>query len=395
MQLHINTSRRFGQPLRTEDLGRFGPDVIAEVREYTAPMDFVVTPLHRMGALAHRLGISTLLLKDESGRSPLGSFKALGGAYAVVRVVMAEAERQLGRRVRAREIGDASIQEIGRAITVACATDGNHGRSVAAGAKLVGSQAVVFIHGGVTEARADAIRALGAEVRRVSGSYDESVAAANEEARRSGWQIISDTSWPGYEDIPALVMQGYLLMVDEVLQQLCESNVSLTHVFLQAGVGGFAAAVSAHLSATLGEAKPRVIIVEPERAACLFQSAIEQRPVRIKIGEPTIMAMLECHEPSLIAWRILESEAYAFVTIGEAAALRTLQLLAKPEVPDPFVLSGESGGAGVAALIEACAAPHQRELLGLDERSVVLAFNTEGATDPALYRRLLDEQVPA
>lgn len=390
MNLHLNSSPRRGEPLSVFDRGMFGPGAIAGLHEFLAPLQCAVTPLKRMPALAQELRIGQLFIKDESRRSSLGSFKALGGAYAVIRLVLDEAERRLGRPFAVTAVAEQPVQEIAQTITVTCATDGNHGRSVAVGARSTGCRAVIFVHAGVSEARVLAMRQLGAQVERVNGTYDDAVAEAARAGEQVGWHVVADTSWPGYEHIPARVMQGYLLVADEALRQCHEHGGALpTHVFLQAGVGGFAAAMAAHMSLRMEESKPRFVIVEPDRAACLFASALAHAPTRIVPGEHTIMAMLECYEPSLIAWRILERLADAFVTIDDAAAVRTLRRLASPTPPDPFVESGESGGAGLAALTHAAQSQSLRQQLGLNENSVALVFNTEGATDPELYAALL------
>jgi diaminopropionate ammonia-lyase len=367
----------------------FGANVLEEVREFMAPLEYEVTPLHRMKTLANSLEIRSLWIKDESSRSELRSFKALGGAYAVIRLVLAEASAALGRRVPASELKGEAVRSLASRLTVTCATDGNHGRSVAFGARLTGCHAVIFVHQGVSDAREAAIRECGAETRRVAGCYEDSVAEANHAAANYGWCLVSDTSWSGYEETPARVMQGYLLMVEEALQQGRGERGSFTHVFLQAGVGGFAAAVAAHLTLRLGPIAPRFIVVEPARAGCLFQSAMAQRAVRIEPQEPTMMAMLECYEPSMIAWRILERVAHAFIMIDESSALSTMRRLATPLPGDPFIASGESGGAGLAGLIEASLDDQARKLLGLDRESVALVVNTEGVTDPARYAALL------
>jgi diaminopropionate ammonia-lyase len=389
MLLHLNESPRRGRPLTQQETALFGPDGIADVRKHIEPLHFSVTPLHRLERLASKLAIDSVLVKDESSRSSLGSFKALGGAYAVIRVVLAEAERQLGRLAEIDELNNNEIRAIAAKLTVACATDGNHGRSVAAGARSVGCNAVVYLHAGVSEARAVALSELGAKVIRVPGSYDDSVAQVAHDAQTSGWRLVSDTSWEGYERVPSWVMQGYLVISDEILQQCRAQSLRPTHLFLQAGVGGLAAAIAAHVALSMGGGAPRFIVVEPDRAACLFQSAVERKRVKIPPGPPTLMAMLECYEPSLLAWHILEKLAYAFVTIDDAAALRTMRMLAFPEPPDPFVVSGESGGAGLAGLIESALDSRSRGLLGLQRDSVAVSVNTEGATDRALYESLL------
>ena len=212
-------------------------------------------------------------------------------------------------------------------MTVACATDGNHGRSVAQGAELVGCQSVIFVHAGVSERRVAAIARFGARMVQVDGTYDDAVAEAAEVALRNDWTIVSDTSWPGYERIPALVMQGYTALVGETLRALSEPP---THVFVQAGVGGVAAAVAGHLAIVLGDQRPVFVVVEPARAACLMETAKVGRPVKIAHGEPTVMAMLECYEPSLVAWRVLARVADAFMTVDEEDAVAVMNWLARP-----------------------------------------------------------------
>jgi diaminopropionate ammonia-lyase len=202
----------------------------------------------------------------------------------------------------------------------------------------------------------------------------------------NGWTIVSDTSWPGYERIPALVMQGYTVMVREALRQLSEAP---THVFVQAGVGGVAAAVAGHLSMALAEQRPTFIVVEPARAACVYESALVGRPVKIEQGESTVMAMLECYEPSLIAWRVLSRVADAFMTVDEEDAVAAMKQLARPFGADPAIIAGESGGVGLAGLTRALADHDAREALRLGPQSRILLINTEGATDPLRYAELV------
>jgi diaminopropionate ammonia-lyase len=344
------------------------------------------TPLVALPHLAHQLGLGALHVKDESPRFGLTSFKALGGAYAVLSLVHAEAEKQLGRTLHPRDIASPAVRAVASAMTMACATDGNHGRSVAAGARLAGCACVIFIHGGVSAARADAIAAFGAEVRRTSGSYDQSVIEATEAAAREGWIVVSDTSWDGYEHIPLTVMQGYTVMAGEAFDALEEPP---THIFLQAGVGGMAAAVAAHADAIYGAQRPQIIIVEPARAACLFASAKAGHPVEIPHEEPTIMGMLECYTPSPIAWEVLAPLASGFVTLDEDEAIIAMKRLAFPVANDAAIVAGESGCTGFAGLTQCLENSAARAALGLDASARVLVFNSEGATDPALYRQLV------
>jgi len=356
------------------------------------------SPLRSLAGSARLLGLGAVHLKDEGQRLGLRSFKALGGAYAVIQLVREAAARELGRAVpvealpRAGRAGldaaapvsaaDPEVARIASSLTFACATDGNHGQSVAAGARLMGAQAVIFVHQGVTAERRASIARFGARIRIVPGNYDDAVTESARESERHGWTLLSDTSWPGYADIPRRVMQGYTLMTHEVAAQLAEPP---THVFLQAGVGGFAAAVAASLPVRAGAAAPRVVVVEPSRAACLLASARAGRCTAIEPDEPTVMSMLECYEPSELAWTLLAPRAAAFMTIGDEAALDAMRRLARPDDPAEGVVAGESGAAGLAGLIAACAAPAVRQALDLGASSRVLLFNTESATDEDRY----------
>jgi diaminopropionate ammonia-lyase len=278
------------------------------------------------------------------------------------------------------------VVAVAGAMTFACATDGNHGRSVAQGAQLVGARSVIFVHAGVSDERVGAIERFGAQTVRVRGTYDDSLREAERVAKERGWIIVSDTSWEGYERIPGLVMQGYTPIAREALRALPEPP---THVFVQAGVGGVAAAIAAHFDIVLGERRPTFVVVEPMRASCLFESARTGRPVKIAHGEPTIMAMLECYEPSLVAWRILVRAADAFMTIDEANAVAAMNRLARPSGRDPAVVAGESGGVGLAGLIVAAGDPTMRAALRLDRTARVFVINTEGATDRRRYEDLV------
>ncbi len=345
-----------------------GGVAFAEAREtIRAWPGYAPTPLHSLPGLAAQLGLATLHYKDEGPRFGLGSFKALGGAYAVARLV---AER-----------GSA------RGLTVTCATDGNHGRSVAWGAQRSGCRCVIFVHAGVSAARVAAIERYGAEVRRVPGNYDDSVRHAADTAAAEGWTVVSDTSYPGYTDIPRHVMQGYAVLAEEAIEQ--SGGAAPTHLFLQGGVGGFAAAVLAHYWEHFGAARPAAVVVEPDRAACLLASARTGRPEVVHGELDTIMAGLACGEPSLLAWDILRAGADAFMSIPDALALDTMRALAQPLAGDPAIVGGESGVAGLAGLVAAAADPEIRATIGLGAGSRVLVVGTESDTDPALYARIV------
>jgi diaminopropionate ammonia-lyase len=252
--------------------------------------------------------------------------------------------------------------------------------AVAWGARNAGAKTIIFIHEGVSQERADAIARFGAEVVRAGRTYDDSVRICAKEARRNGWQIVSDTSWPGYEEVPKTVMQGYAVMAAEAEDQ----GARPTHVFVQGGVGGAAAAVLSWSWERRGAARPIFIVVEPEKAACLFESAGAGAPTSVGGDLDTIMAGLACGEPSPLAWRILGPGADAFMTIPDEAAAQTMRDLAALGV-----VGGESGVAGLAGFRLAARDGEMRRILRLDETSRVLLFGTEGATDPEVYQRIV------
>ncbi|MBS0394754.1 MAG: diaminopropionate ammonia-lyase [Proteobacteria bacterium] len=347
------------------------------------------TPCVALPALAARAGLASLHYKDEGARFGLGSFKALGGAYAVFRLLAREIERRTGvATVRAQDLTSRRFQEITSSITVTCATDGNHGRSVAWGAKLFGCRCVIWVHETVSDGRIAAIAAYGAEVRRNPGNYDDAVRRAAQTAAEQGWFVVSDTSYEGYLDVPRDVMQGYALMVDEALGQVPDAR-ALTHVFIQGGVGGLAAAVCAHLWERFGAARPRLVVVEPVNAACLLESARHGVATAVHGSLETIMAGLSCGEPSVVAWEILDAGADDFMAIEDEPAADCMRLLAHPVGQDPPIVGGESAVAGLAGLLLAADDGGARAALGLGSASRVLVFGTEGDTDPELYRRIV------
>ncbi|AGA08814.1 diaminopropionate ammonia-lyase [Sinorhizobium meliloti] len=385
--LVMNSHPEHNLPLEAVDAGTLSVDAAREVERFLSfRVNHKPTPLQSLSGLAGQLGVASINMKDEGFRLDLGSFKALGGSYAVIRLVLEEASRQFGKPVDIGELDTAAVRRIAEGMTVGCATDGNHGKSVAAGAQLVGAKAAIFVHSGVSDERVAAIAQYGAEMIRIEGTYDDSVAAAERICKENGWIVVSDTSWPGYERIPGLVMQGYTAMLREAVAGLPQAP---THVFMQAGVGGLAAAVAGYFDIVFGNARPRFVVVEPDRAACLFASARAGRLVKVDHDEPTIMAMLECYEPSLVAWRILARKADAFMTVSEEEAAETMRSLARPVAGDPAIVAGESGGAGLAGFLNAMKDSEKRAALGLDANSRIFVINTEGATDQARYEEIV------
>ena len=341
------------------------------------------TPLRRLSGLAASLGIETLWLKDESGRFGLGSFKSLGGAYAVVHLL----RERLGEAVSIAEVAGGRAAAGVEAMTVCCATDGNHGLAVAWGARRAGAKSVVFLPGPVSAGRERAIAAQGADIVRVDGSYDEAVRACAEEAEKRGWLLVSDTSHAGGDEAPSRVMHGYTMLVDEIRDAL--EGAAPTHLFVQGGVGGLAAAVIGAIRQDLGTASPKGVVVEPTAADCLYQSALAGKPSPASGNLDTVMACLAAAEVSPLAWQVLARGAFAFMALDDAGAVDAMRRAATPAAGDPALVLGESGAASLAGLMAAAGNPDACEALGLNDASRVLVIGSEGATDPDIYRRLV------
>lgn len=335
------------------------------------------TPLHSLEPIAQHTHLDKIWYKDESSRFGLGSFKALGGAYAVAKQIQNALCNASGQAPNMADLLSGRYKDRVSKITVSCATDGNHGRSVAWGAQLFGCHCVIYIHKHVSKGRQQAIENLGAQVIRVDGNYDDSVKQAAKDAARHQRIIVSDTSYPGYMDIPKDVGMGYAVMFDEIDRQL-EGEIP-SHIFIQGGVGGLAAIACAYAWQKWQQQRPTFIVVEPVNANCLQQSAQKKQPVVVEGELDTLMAGLACGEVSLLAWDILSIGTDFFVTITEDSVAPTMRLLASMGIE-----AGESAVAGLAAVMKAS----NQHLLGLNEHSKVLVIGTEGATDPFLYEQL-------
>ncbi|MBT6526656.1 MAG: diaminopropionate ammonia-lyase [Marinovum sp.] len=358
--------------------------------EITQWEGYAPTPLVSLASLAKEIGVGEVLYKDEGSRFGLGSFKALGGSYAAQRVLQRQISEKLGQEVTLADIRNGIYKEEAARITLVSATDGNHGRSLAWGCQRFGAPCRIYIHAEVSEGRAKAMRDLGAEVIRIRGDYDGSVLLAKKEAEENDWFVVSDTSWLGYSEPPRDVMAGYGVMTQEIFDALYHAP---SHVFLQGGVGGLAAGVIAGLRQHWGKDGPRVIIVEPELAACLFESGRNGEVTNFAIEEETLMAGLSCGEPSGMAWEILAEEASDFLTIPEGIVAPTVRLLARPLEGDATLEAGESAVAGLAALIAVRQDAELSNKLGLDARSRVLLIGSEGVTDPAIFEKIMRGKV--
>ena len=355
--------------------------------------EYYETPLTALPALADELGVSGIYIKDESFRFGLNAFKVLGGSYAAGRYIAGLCGSDISDFPYEKLIGPEAKEKLGQACFIT-ATDGNHGRGVAWTASRLGLKCVVYMPKGTAQERLDNILALGAEAYITDITYDDAVRKAAADAEKNGWIRIQDTSSEGYTDIPADIMRGYTTMALEAVKQL--GDVIPTHVFLQAGVGSMAGAVTAFLADYYGENKPIITIVEPESADCIYKTAAaDDGSLHAAEGEMnTIMAGLACGEVCPLAWDVLKEHAECFVRVTDEAAKLGMRTLAHPFGTDSRIVSGESGAAGIGTAIEILTDPALadiRSALGLGSSSVILCFSTEGDTDRENYRRITDQ----
>ncbi len=363
-------------------------EVFAEAHNaITAWPGYSPTPLHALSALSQHCGVAAIHYKDEGPRFDLGSFKALGGAYAAQQLLQRELSFRLGKDVELNDIAAGNYREQAADIHIVTATDGNHGRSVAWGCQLFGASCHIYIHAEVSQGRADAMAAYGASIARVDGNYDASVRAAQKAADENQWFVVSDTSYEGYTQVPTQVMAGYGVLAVETVEALGDDVP--THLFLQGGVGGMAASIAARLFQTWGDSTPRILIVEPDLADCLYQSATAGCLTEVHIEEETLMAGLSCGDPSMLAWQVLEACATDFLRMPDSLVGPSMWRMANPLGGDASIVAGESAIPGIACLLAAAEQPALAQSIGLDQSSRVLIIGSEGATDPEIYQQLI------
>jgi len=362
-------------------------DVDSAMQEISQWPDYQPTPLLSLDKLADHIGCAEVLYKDESRRFGLGSFKALGGAYAVLRLVAREYQTQLGKAVSLSAIREGKLQEFTTEMTVTTATDGNHGRSVAWGARNAGCNCRIYIHREVSEGRKTAMEALGATVIRIDGDYDESVRHCAAESSQHGWHVVSDTSYGDYMTVPRDVMAGYTVIGSEVLQQ---TDKAITHLFVQVGVGGLAGAVAARFWLEYGEQRPTIVLVESTYADCWLQSLRQQKPTAVSIEHETVMAGLSCGEVSLLAWEILSQCADHVITLPDHDVPAAMKLFADGHMGGGNIEAGECAVPGALALLCCQRDSALRDAIAIGKDSRVLLLGCEGATDPVVYKQLID-----
>ena len=322
------------------------------------------TPLENLNKLSEELNLKNIFYKDESKRFGLNSFKALGGAYAVEKMTKGKKD-----------------------ITVSTATAGNHGKSVAWGAKKLGLNCKIFISENVSETRAAEMENLGAEVIRVKGNYQDSLDVCKERSKKNNWEIIQDVAWPDYELVPKLTMAGYSIMIKEISVQ---TNEYITHIFLQAGVGGMAAGLIAGV-ANYFKRVPKIIIVEPENANCVMQSIKNNCLISVDIKKESIMGGMSCGEVSLVPWQILNNSVNSCVSVSDKFVAQTVAMLANEVLSDVSIVGGECSTPGVTSLISCCNNEETKSSLEINENSNILLIGCEGSADVELYQKLLSE----
>lgn len=355
--------------------------------------NYAPTPLVKLDQLAHYLGIKQLYVKDEHPRFGLNAFKVLGGSYCVATVLAEKLELDI-TSMTYTQLLEYQKQKGNDPITFVTATDGNHGRGIAWTAQQLGQKSVVYLPNGSAKERLENIQKMGSDAEIVAYNYDDTVRLAREKSRENGWILVQDTAWQGYELIPKRIMQGYITMAHEIVHQL--ENQSITHLFLQAGVGSMAAAMTAFFVDYYAEHPPRIIIVEPDKADCLFKtaSANDGKLHYVTQEMDTIMAGLACGEPSYIAWDILSAYADYFVSMSDEIAAKGMRILGNPLEGDEAIISGESGAATTGLVVELLTNDKYdsiKRTFGLDETSRVLCLSTEGDTDQQNYREIVWE----
>ena len=337
-------------------------DAYLSIKEWNG---YSPTPLINLNKLSHELNLNKILYKDESKRFDLKSFKALGGAYAVQK-----------------------ISKGNNNIVVSTATAGNHGRSVAWGARRLGLQCKIFISEFVSDARGQAMANLGAEVIKVKGNYENSLIECIKQSTENGWQIVQDVAWDNYLLVPKYTMAGYSVMMKEIADQL-DSN-KITHVILQAGVGGMAAAMIAGIARYLKNI-PTTIVVEPDSAACVLESIKTGKIEKIDIKRESLMGGMSCGEVSLVPWEILKNSVNYCISLPDDDIAKTMKLLGNASFSDEKIIAGENSAPGVISLIASCEDQKLKKKLNLNSNSNVLVIGCEGDTDQEMYKKLVNQ----
>ena len=326
---------------------------------------YAPTPLISLNKLSKELNLNKIYYKDENKRFNLKSFKALGGAYAVEKVTKGNKD-----------------------IIVATATAGNHGRSVAWGARRLGLKCKIFISEFVSDARGQAMANLGADVTKVKGNYEQSLIECIKQSTENNWQIVQDVAWKDYMQVPTYTMAGYTVMMKEITDQI--NNEKISHIILQAGVGGMAGAMVAGIARYLDNV-PVTLVVEPDSAACVLESIKTGKIEKIDIKRESLMGGMSCGEVSLVPWEILKNSVKHCISLPDDDIAKTMKLLGKSGFSDEPIIAGENSVPGVISLIASCEDQNLKQKLKLDQRSNVLVIGCEGDTDQEMYQKLVNQ----
>ena len=356
--------------------------------------EYAPPPLVSLSSLAEFLGVKSIHVKDQSYRFGLNAFKGLGGSFCIGNYVAQKLGMDVADLTYEYLTSPEVKDKLGK-LTFITATDGNHGRGIAWTANRLEQGCVVLMPKGSASERLENIRALGAESWITDVNYDDTVRMAKRLADENGWILVQDTAWEGYEEIPTWIMQGYTTMGSEIVEQLEETRP--THIFLQAGVGAMAGAMTGFFADYYDKeagSEPKIVIVEPDKADCIYQTAAanDGHLHMVDGALDSIMAGLCCGEPCTIGWEVLKSRTDAFISMSDAFAARGMRILGNPTGSDKKVISGESGAATLgfaASVLMEESLSELKELLGLNEDSRILCISTEGATDLAGYRRVV------
>ncbi|OHT01504.1 diaminopropionate ammonia-lyase [Tritrichomonas foetus] len=366
-----------------------------KARDFHASFDcYQETPLVPLKNLANSIGVKNIYVKDESFRFGLNAFKVLGGSYALGSYIAKKLNEDISQMPSQKMLSKEVKAKLGD-VTFVTATDGNHGRGVAWTANRLGQHSVVYMPKGSAEERLQNIRAEGADASITDMNYDEAVRLANSKAESEGWVMVQDTAWEGYTDIPTWIMQGYTTMGVEIMKQIEELKLEKpTHIFLQAGVGSMAGAMTGFFASVFSEDRPFISIVEPNTVDCIFRTAqARDGKIHFVTGDyQTIMAGLACGEPCTIGWEVLKDYADAFLTCPDYAAADGMRVLAAPKKGDSPIVSGESGASAFGCVFNILTDPQLHDLktkLKLDENSNILFISTEGDTDKDNYQAVV------
>lgn len=397
MQINWFSNTHKSNMIPDKILSNFNHNVIDKTCSFLSSIpQYNRTPLYHLNALAKEIGVESLDIKDESQRFGLNAFKGLGGAYAMASYFAQRLNIDLNNTTFEELMNQIKYLD---KVTFATVTAGNHGKGIAWAAQIFNQKAKVILPSGSSPARLEAIQSLGAEAYISDLNYDDAVEYVAQQSEQSGWVLLQDTAWEGYTDLPLSIMKGYTTIVSEIIEQLDNQNLNqYTHVFLQAGVGSFAASMAACIYNLTKEQSPIFVITEPAKANCLYLSGESKtgETQRVYGDLNTMMAGLACGEPNPIAWEILRPITQYFLSCTDDVSAVGMRKLALPTGEDPAIISGESGALPLGVIYELMTNKtfeHVKQQLDLNKSSCILTINTEGNTNPKNYEKVINQNL--